>query len=115
MQKIRETKFEDILLKVKPEIDFLSRSYANYIKSYDRDDISQELTIKLWDIINRELLPKDMIYLDFRFIKFIRICFKRKIFDLRKVRYVSTMRDKMIYKDLLDTSIQLNDDWENFV
>jgi hypothetical protein len=112
-KKIKNLTFEELLAATMPQIEYLSRMSDGLIKSYDPDDIVQELSIKLWNIYRNKKLPADMIYLDFRYMRFVEKCFKRRILDIQKMTYERSKRAERSLRDIFDRSIPFpegNDD-----
>ena len=113
--KLCDLTFEQILEKTMSEIKYLARRADGFIESFEQDDIVQELSIKLWQLVDRQKLPKDMVYLDFRYLRFVDQCFKRRILDLKKLRYERSLRAERVLRDLLDNSVPLPVGFENFI
>jgi hypothetical protein len=82
--KLSDLTFEDLFYRMKPRIEMHCKTNQNLVKGYDYDDLFQELSLKLWRI----RIPDDIIYYDFRFIKYLDKCFRFHIYDLTRKKAV---------------------------
>ena len=114
-KELSKITFEQLLIEMTPEIEYLARKWDGFLEGYDRDDVFQELSFKLWNIFSRRLFPSDMLYVDYRCSKFLNKSFTRRILDIKKLKYDRYKREERVFKDILDISLPLNDDFEKFL
>jgi hypothetical protein len=82
---------------MKPRIEFHCNNNPDLIKGYDFDDLFQELSFKLW----KARIPDDIIYYDWRFLKYMDMMFRNCLYDLAKRQIIKTDFE-IIRRDLLD-------------
>lgn len=102
--------FENVLKAVHPTIEFFCNTNHERFKDYDWDDIYQLLSIKLWEIIRDEKIPKDMRICDYRFRRYLQTTFT---FELgmqyrRKVSRTGFQQKVHTYRDTADLSLPLS-------
>jgi len=78
--KISELTFDDLFYLMRRQIEFHCKNNLNLIKGYDYDDLFQELSYKLW----KARIPDDIIYFDYRFMKYINKMFINCLYDLQR-------------------------------
>ena len=95
--KLSDLTFEDLFYRMKPRIEFHCHNKENLIRGFEFDDLFQELSYKLW----KARIPDDIIYFDWRFLKYMDTMFRNCLYDLAKKRIIK--KDfKIIHRDLLD-------------
>ena len=107
--KLSDLTFEDLFYRLKPRIEFHCQHNKDLIKGYDFDDLFQELSYKLW----KARIPDDMIYYDWRFLKYTDTMFRNCLYDLSKKRIIK--KDQLIFKDILDNAVGFFDNFNNFM
>jgi len=113
--KLSKITFERLLIEVMPDIEYIARKWEGFLEGYGQDDVIQELSIKLWNIFRKQLFPKDMVYLDCRCSRFLSKSFTRRILDIKKLKYERSQREDRVFRDVLDTSLPLDDDFDTFL
>jgi DNA-directed RNA polymerase specialized sigma24 family protein len=106
--------FEELLKLIEPRIRFHSQSNKTRIPGFDQDDISQELMIKTYTVLQNHKLPKDMVAFDYRFLRYFDFIFRNTILSLwrSKTRTCKGIRHSA-FRDALDDCLELFD--EHFV
>ena len=106
--------FDDLLAFMKPTLEFYARSKT--IKGYEFDDLFQELSLKLWQSL--EKLPEDMYYADWRFMQYEKTVFRIHLMELHRNSLVRHNKNGIRYmgepKDELNRSTSLDDMFDNF-
>lgn len=107
--KLSDLTFNDLFYRMKPRIEFHCKNNENLIKGYDFDDLFQELSEKLW----KARIPDDIIYFDYRFLKYMDTTFRFCLYDLSKKKRIRKNQGKtetvIIFKDVLDNSVPFCD------
>jgi hypothetical protein len=107
--KLSDLTFEDLFYRMKPQIEFHCKNNPDLVKGYDFDDLFQELSMKLWKL----RIPDDIIYYDWRFIKYANTAFRFCLYDLAKKKIIKKKdkNDKIIivFRDILDNSSPFSD------
>lgn len=106
--------FDAIRREVMPVIIFQARNNHGKLKGYDIDDLVQEFTIKLWEVLRDGKIPTDMLLCDYRFERWlnrvlaneVNMAWRRRINRYRKRVYGVT-----VFNDYHDLSTPLSD-WE---
>ncbi len=105
--KLSDLTFEDLFYRMKPRIEFHCHRNIDLVKGYDFDDLFQELSVKLW----KARVPDDIIYFDWRFLKYMDTTFRFCLYDLAKKKIIKKI-DKndeivILFRDVLDNSMPI--------
>lgn len=104
---IRGMSFDELLLILKPRLDWQVRAHRGKLPGYDDDDVRQELMIELWEKLPK--IPKDIVSPDYRFTRYIETMFNRRIISIHRSLLVA--RRKGEYRDIL-VKAQFIEDFE---
>lgn len=107
--KLSDLTFEDLFYRMRPYIEYHCKNNPNLIKGYNFDDLFQELSYKLWKI----RIPDDIVYYDWRFIKYANTAFRFCLYDLAKKKIIKK-KDRneqivVVFRDCLDNSQSIYD------
>lgn len=109
--------FEELLKLLEPRITFNIRK--NYdqdtgkcrVPGFDKDDLRQELWIKIYTILKNNKLPKDMVNFDYRFLRYIDFIFNNTIISLwRKTMWTVDGKNHSVHRDLLNDCQRLGEE-----
>jgi hypothetical protein len=103
--KLSDLTFEDLFFRMRPRIEFHCHNNEGLIKGFEFDDLFQELSCKLW----KARLPDDIIYFDWRFLKYMDTSFRFCIYDLSKKKITKKKLKNnttvIVFRDILDNSV----------
>lgn len=101
--------FDNVLRAVEPTIIFMCRNNEGKLKGYDRDDLYQVFSIKLWDLLREGKIPRDIEVCDYRFRRYLQKALSTHVIDLYRGRIRRTGPQQKVhtYRDLADASVPM--------